>query len=197
MINKCSFCNKEYKNRNATVQHEIRCKLNPNKIDTSKSFNNGVRPTWNKGLTKETSEKVRRASDTLRKTLKEKQHIFVHKEHNDKEIKKWLDYVASLNVTIPTHTIRRSQGYYVLKDNSHLHNKGTHFIYEHKYIMSFVLPLENENTVHHIDGNGLNNKLTNLLVFETMADHKRYHHSDYSYLLYDEKTHKFSTILKK
>lgn len=31
----CQFCNKEYKNKNSLHQHEIRCKENPNKIDTS------------------------------------------------------------------------------------------------------------------------------------------------------------------
>ena len=31
----CQYCGKEYKNKKALVQHEIRCKLNPNKIDLS------------------------------------------------------------------------------------------------------------------------------------------------------------------
>ena len=32
-MEKCQYCNKECKNKNSLVQHEIRCKLNPNKIN--------------------------------------------------------------------------------------------------------------------------------------------------------------------
>lgn len=35
MILKCKYCGKECKNKNSLAQHEIRCKLNPNKIDLS------------------------------------------------------------------------------------------------------------------------------------------------------------------
>lgn len=35
MILKCKYCGKECKNNNSLAQHEIRCKLNPNKIDLS------------------------------------------------------------------------------------------------------------------------------------------------------------------
>lgn len=62
----CIYCNKEYKNKNSLAQHEIRCKLNPNKIDTSKSFNNGNRPAWNKGLTKETDDRIQKCSETYK-----------------------------------------------------------------------------------------------------------------------------------
>lgn len=75
-ILKCKYCNKECKNKNSLVQHEIRCKENPNKIDTSKSWNNGHRPAWNKGLTKETSESLQKAS----KTYKENKALGLHKK---------------------------------------------------------------------------------------------------------------------
>ena len=68
-ILKCKFCSKEYENKNSLVQHEIRCKLNPNKIDTSKSFNNGNRPAWNKGLTKETDKRVADYSKKIGKSI--------------------------------------------------------------------------------------------------------------------------------
>ena len=35
MILKCKYCGKECKNNNSLTQHEIRCKLNPNRIDLS------------------------------------------------------------------------------------------------------------------------------------------------------------------
>ena len=35
----CKYCGKECKNKNSLVQHEIRCKLNPNKIDSGNKGN--------------------------------------------------------------------------------------------------------------------------------------------------------------
>ena len=123
---------------------------------------------------------------------------YVYKTHNDREIQKWIDYVLSKNIIIPEHSIRQSQSYYVLT-NSHKHTSGTHFEFEHNYIMNIVLDknLTKNNTVHHIDNNGLNNSLDNLLVFENNADHVRFHHSKNAWLTYNESTHKFSTIIKK
>lgn len=60
MIFNCKYCNKECKNKNSLVQHEIRCKLNPNKIQVvnHRGKNNPMhgKSAWNKGLTKETDE---------------------------------------------------------------------------------------------------------------------------------------------
>ena len=82
----CKFCNKECKNKNSLAQHEIRCKLNPNRIDTSK---NGNYHAWNKGLTKETDNRVNKYSNTLKVALigkttgkassKEKEELRRHK----------------------------------------------------------------------------------------------------------------------
>ena len=54
---RCEFCGKEFSNRNALAQHEIRCPSNENRIPTS--LNGIIAMTsnpWNKGLTKETDE---------------------------------------------------------------------------------------------------------------------------------------------
>ena len=37
--------------------------------------------------------------------------------------------------------------------------------------------LQEGNVVHHVDGNNLNNHITNLVVFATQSDHLRYHRS--------------------
>ena len=59
----CKYCGKECKNKNSLVQHEIRCKCNPNKcnmdITPREGFNNKGRVAWNKGLTKETDDRVK------------------------------------------------------------------------------------------------------------------------------------------
>lgn len=68
MIFNCKYCNKECKNKNSLVQHEIRCKLNPNKIQVvnHRGKNNPMygKSAWNKGLTKETDERVKKYGET-------------------------------------------------------------------------------------------------------------------------------------
>ena len=57
--------------------------------------------------------------------------------------------------------------------------------------------LESHNTVHHIDNNPANNNISNLMVFETNNEHKRFHNSKYAKLTYNEDTHKFHCIIDK
>ena len=69
----CKYCGKECKNRNSLAQHEIRCKENPdrtaydNLMDYKKSGK-----SWNRGLTKETDERIARGSLNVKKTFDEK-----------------------------------------------------------------------------------------------------------------------------
>lgn len=74
----CQFCGKECKNRNSLCNHERLCRDNPDRQLTKyekygpiEGFNHKGRPAWNKGLTKETDERVRKISDTYRKHYKE------------------------------------------------------------------------------------------------------------------------------
>lgn len=71
----CEYCNKECHNQNSLIQHEIRCKKNPNKINTyNEGFNQNREYTpltpWNKGLTKETSAAVAAYSEKAAETLR-------------------------------------------------------------------------------------------------------------------------------
>lgn len=64
----CQFCGKLCIGKNSLVQHEIRCKENPNKIDYVSGFkiyNESGKGPWNKGLTKETDERLAKACKTL------------------------------------------------------------------------------------------------------------------------------------
>jgi hypothetical protein len=54
-MNICNFCKKDFKNPGGLASHKRSCKDNPGR-------NPWKRESWNKGLTKETSEAVRRAS---------------------------------------------------------------------------------------------------------------------------------------
>lgn len=68
----CEFCGRKAKNKISFAQHQIRCKKNPDKINTEIcGFNEVGRIPWNKGLTKETDERVRTSSEHLSNTLKE------------------------------------------------------------------------------------------------------------------------------
>ena len=51
------------------------------------------------------------------------------------------------------------------------------YVYEHWLIAEKILgrPIINEY-VHHIDNNGLNNQIQNLMIFKTNSDHIKYHH---------------------
>ena len=70
----CEFCGKFCKNQNSYKQHVIRCKSNPNKIDTSlnekaleKAHNarRGV-PSWNKGLSAKTNETIAETTQKIK-----------------------------------------------------------------------------------------------------------------------------------
>lgn len=68
----CQYCGKECKNLNSLSNHERLCKLNPNRQLTKyekygriAGFNAFGREAWNKGLTKETDERVNVSAETL------------------------------------------------------------------------------------------------------------------------------------
>lgn len=75
----CQFCGKICKNRKSLCNHERLCKENPNRqILNNRSiegFNNKGRTAWNKGLTKETDERVKYISEHMKQLMLEKGHI--------------------------------------------------------------------------------------------------------------------------
>ena len=68
----CKYCGKLCKNRNSLAQHEIRCKANDNALKIVTSGNKLSHPAWNKGLTKETDERVAKTAENVSKTLQQK-----------------------------------------------------------------------------------------------------------------------------
>ena len=64
----CKYCNKECKNKNALAQHEIRCRKNPDRKDYDKLglFSH----EFFLGETKDTSERVAKAANTLHERYK-------------------------------------------------------------------------------------------------------------------------------
>ena len=64
----CKYCGKECKNINSLRNHERFCKSNPNRKESPFVKYNKIRgDVWNKGLTKETNDSLKRAAETLKK----------------------------------------------------------------------------------------------------------------------------------
>lgn len=90
----CQFCNRKCHNLNSLKQHEIRCKLNPDKINTVRvGFNNTGRKSWNEGLTKETDERILRSSEKVIAYYKTHDGSFSGKRHSD-EYKAYMSELA-------------------------------------------------------------------------------------------------------
>lgn len=67
----CEFCNKTIKNLISYRQHYVRCKSNPNRIICKPGLGMLGKTGWNKGLTKETDERVKKNSENAAKVMRE------------------------------------------------------------------------------------------------------------------------------
>lgn len=208
----CQFCGKECKNRNSLCGHERLCKENPNRQESTFVKYNAERDhAWNKGLTKETDERVAKSGLTLHNSfvsgnlLDENGHYkvdYIYLEHNNQEIKKWITSIQGIeidtNYSLNTGKIDK----YTTVDVHSIDTTNLSFIksccFEHEYIANQLLlgMLQSSNTVHHIDLNPENNDKFNLMVFDNSASHKRFHRSKYAYLIYNEDTRLFSCVKK-
>ena len=81
----CKYCGKQCKNLNSLKQHEVRCKSNPdatfkdNLQDYRMKIQSGEIDVWNKGLTKDTDDRVKAQGQTF------------HNRYVNGEIKVWCD----------------------------------------------------------------------------------------------------------
>lgn len=66
----CQYCGKLCKNDNSLRNHERLCKENPDRQQSSWIKFNKERGAWNKGLTKDTDERLKKAGETYRSNLK-------------------------------------------------------------------------------------------------------------------------------
>ena len=203
----CGFCGRQCKSLNSLNQHSTRCPKNPNRkafnalLDYSKSI---------KGKTQYNDEKTRKCAQALRDKYangyvsplkgKSRNIQYMHKEHNDIEINKWLTYLLKNNFDIPKlDVIPHNQSYQVVSKHQVKTGNTVNLTFAHNYVANILLDgkLTKSNTVHHIDNNRANNDLTNLLIFIDNNNHKRFHNSNYAYLIYDEQTHLFKCELIK
>lgn len=91
----CQFCNKLCKNRNSLCNHERLCSKNPNKQDSAPAFLEynkniqlGLIDVWNKGLTKETDERVAKHSESIKAYYTEHDGVWLGKKHTEETKKK-------------------------------------------------------------------------------------------------------------
>lgn len=200
----CKFCGKECKSKNSLVQHEIRCKENPNR----KNYDSFLPYVENnlKGRNKYNNELINKQAETLKNKYKngymnpnkgKKVNInYQYLEHNNKEIEKWILYVKTLNIEIlkDYEIFQHPEGYI-----TYYNNNSRKYEFEHNLIADILLNgnFSTENVVHHIDRNRSNNEITNLLIFRNRTMHKKFHKSKYSYLIYNEDDHLFDCVIKK
>lgn len=64
----CKYCGKICKNKNSLAQHEIRCTKNSNRLQKIGPEKGCI--TWNKGLTKETNDSIKKQSETFKTNVK-------------------------------------------------------------------------------------------------------------------------------
>lgn len=210
---KCKFCGNEYTSKNALCQHELRCKLNPNR----KAFNSLGDWSHNNllGKTIETSETVKKYRDSLKNGYDEgrierrnyftPKFSYIYEDYNNEEINKWFAYVNSKknDIVIPEYETEEfsqsdSNNYLILKGSIKISGRTISVEFEHRYLANLYLEgnLQQSNTVHHLDKDKQNNDIYNLIVFETTSEHKRFHTSPRAKLKYNEITHLFNCYLE-
>lgn len=84
----CKFCGKVCKNANSLRNHERLCKANPEHQESSWIKFNHERGAWNKGLTKETDERLKKSSETLSNGYKSGRLINANKGTHHTETEK-------------------------------------------------------------------------------------------------------------
>ena len=87
----CKYCGKICKNSNSLRNHERLCKSNPNRQifthnnleNYNKSTTGGERAVWNKGLTKETDERVLKGWKTIKKLIETGEYVPKGTKHTE------------------------------------------------------------------------------------------------------------------
>jgi len=72
---------------------------------------------------------------------------------------------------------RIKSGYVLIKSHNHLFADSQDYIREHRLVMEKFLGryLTKEEVVHHVNGDRTDNRIENLMLFDSTGDHVRFH----------------------
>lgn len=104
----CKFCNKECKSKNSLIQHEIRCKENPDRQYSNTLSNQG----WAKGLTKETDDRIKRCSIEKTKTFAINGGTFKGRHHSEETKQHLSEVMTEYNHENKHRNLHSKGGYY-------------------------------------------------------------------------------------
>lgn len=151
----CKFCGKVCKNANSLRNHERLCKENPEQQESSWIKFNKERGAWNKGLTKETDERVRKYGETFSERYKGKVCGHPHTDEYKQKMSK-LAFERHLggwhtSKTIEYKETKLDSSYELevaktLDENQVKWERPTYFLWEdsnglkHRYYPDFYLP---------------------------------------------------------
>lgn len=106
----CQFCGRDCKNRNSLCNHERLCKQNPNAMGVTGwaavSYTLG-HPAWNRGLTKETDERVAKNVAAQKESIRLHGSVWLGRHHSLESRRK-----IALTVAGNTRGNRSKKGYY-------------------------------------------------------------------------------------
>ena len=120
-------------------------------------------------LIKRSHSSIRHRAVFLNLTNNKKNNSFKHKKYNKS------------NKGEKSHLWRggkiKNGNYILIYNPSHPFKDKTGYVYEHRLIVEkFINRLLNQDeVVHHIDGNPKNNKLDNLMLFKNNSEHIKFH----------------------
>jgi hypothetical protein len=155
----CKYCGKECKNSNSLRNHERFCKSNPDRQESPfVKYNKTKGDVWNKGLTAETDERVKKYKETYRRRFENGEIRIIGKPHTE-EFKKRQSILAKqrnlgghyTSKTIEFNGIKLDSSYeYILaqslSENNIQWQRPSYFIWEddkhilHRYYPDFYLP---------------------------------------------------------
>ena len=163
----CKFCGKVCKNANSLRNHERLCKENPNKQFSPFIKWNATHNAWNKGLTKETDERVKLSSETLSEGYKSGRLVNANTgtKHSDEHKKKISEsrkqYLIEHPDKVPYLINHHSKGdsypekyFKEIFDNKNIEYKQNY--YQCGYFLDFAWPdkkiyLEVDGEQHYLD----------------------------------------------
>ena len=163
----CKFCNKISKNANSAAQHQIRCKLNPDRLqlinDPNRGYKDGTRVGWSKGQTKFTNASVAQIGKTysvkykLGLIIRSHKHTEKTKDHLSKVRKEYLLKNPDKVPYLLNHSSKRS--YPEIYFTEIFVDKYPNISIEHKvgtYSLDFAFPefkigIEIDGEQHYLD----------------------------------------------